>query len=198
LFTYLKCDRILDLKLREDKIAKKFYAINQYIKSDELRVVDEKGEQVGVITRDDALSRARTAGLDLVLVAPNTKPPVAKIVSFAKFKYEQKQKDASGKKKSKSVDIKEIRFTPFIAEGDFNQRIKKAKKFLESGDKVRLTVKFVGRQITRKDFGDRIINKAMDELDEISSVEFHPRLNGKLLFTQLQPIKSNKKKNEAK
>lgn len=179
-------------------MAKKFYAINQYITADELRVVDDKGVQLGVISKDEAVRKAREAGLDLVLVAPNAKTPVAKIVNFAKFKYQQKQKDASGRKKSKMVDIKEIRFTPFIAEGDYSQRMKKAKKFLEEGDKVRLTVKFVGRQITRKEFGENLLKKAMGELEEMSSVEFHPRLHGKLLFAQLQPLKSKKKERDEK
>jgi translation initiation factor IF-3 len=152
-------------------------------------VVDENATQIGVLTKQEALDRARAQGLDLVLVAPKANPPVAKIINFAKFRYQQKQKDLAGRKKSKSVGIKEIRFTPFIAENDFNQRIKKAQKFLEDGDKVRLTVKFVGRQITRKDFGERVLNKAISQLSDFSTTEFEPRLQGKLYFTQLQPKK---------
>ena len=172
-------------------MSKKYYQLNQFIKAPKLRVVDEEAKQIGVLSKEEALQKAIEAGLDLVVVAPEANPPVAKIINFAKFRYQQKQKDSSGRKKA-SVDIKEIRFTPFIAEGDYNQRIKKATKFLEGGDKVRLTVKFVGRQITRKEFGEKLLNKAMEELEEISSVEFPPRLHGKLLFTQLQPRKSSK------
>ena len=92
-------------------------------------MIGENGEQVGILKKEAALDQARASGLDLVVVAENAKPPVAKIIEFAKFRYQQKQKDAAGRKKAKSVEIKEIRFTPFIAEGDYNQRIKKARKF---------------------------------------------------------------------
>lgn len=156
-------------------------------------MVGEDGEQIGILKKEEALDRARQAGLDLVVVAEKAKPPVAKIIAFAKFRYEQKQKEAAGRKKAKSVEIKEIRFTPFIAEGDYNQRIKKAVKFLEGRDKVRLTVKFVGRQITRKEFGQKLLTKAIEELSDISKVEFPPRLQGKLLYTQLQPTIKGKK-----
>lgn len=172
---------------------KKFYQLNHYIKSPELRVIGENGEQIGILKKEEALDRAKAAGLDLVVVAENAKPPVAKIIEFVKFRYQQKQKDALGRKKAKSVEIKEIRFTPFIAEGDYNQRIIKARKFLEGRDKVRLTVKFVGRQITRKQFGERLLEKAITELGDIAKVEFNPRLQGKLLYTQLQPTGKGKK-----
>jgi len=148
--------------------------------------VDEEAGQIGVMSKMEALNLAHEKEADLILVAPNANPPVAKIIIFAKFKYQQQQKEASGRKKAKAVDIKEIRFTPFIAEGDYNQRIKRVRQFLEDGDKVRLTVKFVGRQITRKDFGDKLLNKAVSELSDIATVEFPHRLMGKLLYTQLQ------------
>jgi len=174
---------------RKKRPKKKFYQINQYIKADQLRVVDEEAKQLGVLTKNQAVRKAQEAGSDLVLVAPNANPPVAKIIDFSKFRYQQKQKDMESRKKAKSVDIKEIRLTPFIAENDFNQRMKKAKKFLEGGDKVRLNVKFVGRQITRKDFGERVLNKALEQLEDLGTQEFAPRLQGKLYFTQLQPKK---------
>lgn len=151
------------------------------------------------MTTSDALKKAKEAQLDLVVVAPRVNPPVAKIIDFSKFKYQQKQRDLAGRKKARSVDIKEIRFTPFIAEGDYAQRVKKARKFLTLGDKVRFTVKFVGRQITRKEFGFKLLEKAVEEVADISTIEFKPRLNGKLLFTQVQPMKgtaTTKVKNE--
>lgn len=168
---------------------RKFYQLNQFIKAPELRVVAEDAKQIGVMKKEDALRLAIEQDKDLIIVAPNANPPVAKIIGFAKFKYQEQQKDASGRKSARSVDIKEIRFTPFIADGDYQQRIKKAQKFLGAGDKVRLTVKFVGRQITRKEFGEKLLNRALGELSDVSTIEFHPRLQGKLLFTQLQPKK---------
>lgn len=152
-----------------------------------MRVVGEKGEQVGVFTKDEALRRAQELGVDLVLVAPMAKPPVAKIIDFAKFKYQQQQKESGSRKKAKSVEIKEVRFTPFIAEGDYQTRIKKAKEFLQDGNKVRLSVKFVGRQITRKEFGEKLLERTIGDLAELSEVERQPNLQGKVLFAQVQP-----------
>jgi translation initiation factor IF-3 len=159
-----------------------------------MRLIDEDGKQVGVLSKQEALQLARREGLDLVQVAPNAKPPVVKIIDFAKFKYQERRKHLEGKKKSKTQVLKEIRFTPFIAENDFNIRIKRAREFLEAGDKVNIVVKFVGRQLTRKDFGDKIITKAYSELQDISTMEREPSLRGKLLITTLAPTKKKSKK----
>lgn len=158
-----------------------------------MRLVDEQGKQLGLMTKDQALKLAHEEGLDLVQVAPNEKPPVVKLIDFAKFKYQEKRKHLEGKKKSKSQGIKEIRFTPFIAENDFNIRIKRAREFLEEGDKVILVVKFVGRQITRKDFGDKIMKRAYQELQDLATMDREPSLKGKRLTTTLSPIKKRKK-----
>lgn len=167
-----------------------FYRINHQIQDNELRVVDESGKQIGVLSKSEALSQAESLEKDLVLVNPAAKPPVAKIIQYSKFKYQMQQKESESKKSSKSVDIKEIRFTPFIAEGDFNIRIKKAREFLSDGNKVKLNVKFTGRQITRKEFGDKVINKAIEQLADISAVERPPQLTGKMLIVQMQPKKT--------
>jgi translation initiation factor IF-3 len=170
-------------------MAKKFYQINQYIRADQLRVVDEKAHQVGVMTKDEALKAAEAQGLDLILVSPSAKPPVAKIIDFAKFKYQQQQKDSTSKKSSKNVDIKEIRLTPFIGASDFDYRMKKGREYLEAGNKVKIQVKFVGRQITHKEFGDRVMKEAIDELSDISTIERSPQFQGKILVAQLQTKK---------
>ena len=175
--------------MKGGRIAKVFYRINQYIKADKLRVVDENAVQVGVLTKTEALARAKSTGLDLVEVAPNANPPVAKIIDFAKFKYQLKQKAASSKKGARSQDIKEIRFTPFIAANDFNIRLNKAADFLNQGNKVRLVVKFVGRQITHPEFGHNLLAKATQNLSELATVESPPNLRGKLLMTILTPTK---------
>lgn len=154
-----------------------------------MRVVDEAGKQIGVLSRFEALAEAEAQGKDLVLVNPAAKPPVAKIIGFSKFKYQLQQKESESKKSSKNVDIKEIRFTPFIAEGDFNIRIKKAREFLTDGNKVKLNVKFTGRQITRREFGDKVIGKAIEQLQDVAQVERPPQLMGKMLIVQLQPKK---------
>lgn len=140
----------------------------------------------------EALELASQEGTDLVEVASKTNPPVAKLIDFAKFKYQEKRKQLEGKKKSKGQDLKVIRFTPFIAQNDFQIRVKRAREFLEEGDKVVLVVKFVGRQITRKEFGFDLIKKAYIELQEISTMEREPSLKGKLLTTTLSPTKKKK------
>lgn len=169
---------------------KKFYALNQHIRAQNVRVVDDKANQLGVMTKEEALMLAKSKELDLVLVAAKAEPPVVKLINFAKFKYQQQQKEASGKKKTKHVDIKEVRFTPFIAKGDYEVRIKKIREFLEAGNKVKINVKFTGRQITRKQFGESLVEKMIAELTDISVVEREPAFQGKVLVCQLQPKKA--------
>lgn len=145
------------------------------------------------MSKQKALELARKEGLDLVEVAAKVHPPVAKIVNFTKFKYRERQKHLTGRRKSKAQDLKEVRFTPFIAENDFNIRVKKAREFLEEGDKVALVVKFVGRQITRKEFGYELIKKAYNKLQDLATMEREPSLKGKLLTTTLAPTKKKRK-----
>jgi translation initiation factor IF-3 len=166
---------------------KPYYQYNQHIKAETVRLVSEEAGQIGVMPIAEALALGEKEGKDVVIVSDQANPPVAKLIDFAKFKYQQKQKHKEGKKKQKTVDIKEIRFTPFIAPGDFAVRIKRGREFLESGNKVKLNVKFTGRQITRKDFGMNLINKAIDELKDIATVEREPAFQGKILSAQLQP-----------
>lgn len=169
---------------------RKIYQINQYIRAKEVRVVDEEGKQIGVMPLEKALKLAQEEGLDLVEVAAKTVPPVAKIIDFAKFKYQERRKHQLAKKKgAKGQDLKEIRFTPFIAENDFQIRLKRAREFLEEGNKVHLVVKFVGRQITRKEFGFDLIKRAYQSLEDIATMEREPNLKGKLLITTLSPAK---------
>lgn len=177
-------------RVRSKKPSQKiFYQVNERIVAESLRVVDDRGGQLGVLSKTEALHYAQEQGSDLVLVAPTAKPPVAKIINFAKFKYQQQQKESSSRKSAKTVDIKEMMFTPFIAEGDFQNRMKRAIEFLEDGDKVKLNVKFVGRQITHKEFGFTVLNKAIEELKNYSTIEREPVLTGKILSAQLQPKK---------
>lgn len=139
--------------------------------------------------------KARQKGLDLVEVASKADPPVCKIIDFKKFKYQENKKQRAGKKKGVRQDTKEIRFTPFIAQNDFNIRIEKAKQFLKEGNNVRLTVKFVGRQITRKQFGYELLKKAIKQLKELSRTENEPKWQGRLLTISLKPSKKPKKEN---
>lgn len=170
----------------------KFYKINQYITAPELRIVGPDEKQIGVMTRDEAIFKARQMGMDVIVVAEKANPPVAKIIEFSKFKYQLAQKEKEGKKKSKGGDIKEVRITPFIAQGDFQTRMKQTKKFLEQGNKVKITVKFTGRQITRKDFGFSLLQKAAQDVVEYGTQESQPKMQGKLLWAIFGPLKNKK------
>jgi len=167
---------------------RKFHRINQHIRHPEVRVISETGEQIGVMPTPQALSLAKEKGLDLVEVSDKAKPPIVKIISFSKFKYLESKKHKSGQGKS-TQDTKEVRFSPFMAENDLNTKIKRAQKFLKSGDRVKLVVKFTGRQITKKDFGDRVMQYAILKLEDVAEVDQPPKLLGKLLIAQIRPKK---------
>lgn len=167
----------------------KFTAINQFIKATELRVVDETGKQIGLMSKADALNIAHERGMDLVEIAPMAKPPVAKVIDFKKFKYLESKKEREGKASSGKVEIKEIRFSPFIAQGDMDSRLGRIKDILGDGDRVKIVVKFTGRQITRVEFGHDLIKKIMSALEGIAVSDGTPKLQGKQLFLILNPAK---------
>lgn len=153
-------------------------------------MVGDGGTQYGVISKTEAMKKATELGVDLVLVAPNAKPPVAKLIDFAKFKYQQEKKEQTSKKKTSVQETKEIRLTPFMAENDLNTRIKKAQKFLTGNDKVRFSVWFHGRQITRKQFGFDVLKTAMTKLGDLAMVEQEPKFRGKILQMTVKPAKA--------
>ncbi len=167
----------------------KFIAINQFIKATELRVVDELGKQIGVMSKSEALNIAGERGLDLVEIAPMAKPPVAKVIDFKKFKYLEAKKEREGKSASGKVEIKEIRFSPFIGQGDMDTRLERIKDILEGGDRVKIVVKFTGRQITKVEFGHDLIKKIMSQLEGIASADGTAKLQGKQLFLIINPTK---------
>jgi len=174
------------------KLAKKFYRLNQYIQAKEVRVVDEEGKQIGVLPTEKALKQAQSKGLDLVEVAPNAKPPVCKIIDFKKFKFLESRKQQQERKKSKKVELKEVKLGPFIAENDFNYRLKRAEEFLEEGNKVKIAVVFKGRQITKKEFGYKLMERVLEKLKPFSEIDFEPKFAGRKLEMTLKPIKGGK------
>jgi len=169
-------------------VEKKFYRINQLIKSPKLRVIGDDGKQIGILTLPEAFAKAKESGLDLVEIASTAKPPVAKIIDYKKFVYLE-EKRARKSKKSHGGDIKEVRFTPFIAQADFEVRIKRVLRFLDEGNKVRVVVKFVGRQLTKKDFGYEIIRKVKIALAGQCEFESDPKWMGPNLIATVTPIK---------
>lgn len=168
-------------------MSKKFYRINHYIQAREVRVVDEKGKQIGVMPISQALKQAQEKGVDLVEVAPKAQPPVCKIIDFRKFKYLESKREQEEKKKAKKVEIKEIHLTPFIAANDFNFRMERAEKFLKDGDKVKIAVRFRGRERDKKDFGYRLIEQALEKLKTSSEIDLGPKFMGNRLELVLRP-----------
>ncbi|WP_068674606.1 translation initiation factor IF-3 [Oceanobacillus sp. Castelsardo] len=162
--------------------------VNEKIRAREVRLIDSNGDQLGVKTRQEALEIAQTRNLDLVLVAPNAKPPVCRIMDYGKYRYEQQKKEKEARKKQKVINIKEVRFTPGIGDHDFETKLKNAKKFLEKGDKLKASVRFRGRAITHKELGQDVLNRLAEELKDIATIESRPKMEGRNMFMMLAPI----------
>ncbi len=171
---------------------KKFYKINQYITAPEVRLIDEDAKQIGIMSITDARQQAYQTGLDLVEIAPMAKPPVIKLIEFSKFKYQEAKKMKAEKRGIKGGELKEIQMTPFISQNDYETAVRKANKFLTTGNKVKLSIKFQGRQIQRKEFGYQLIDRFTKDLSAISAPEGEARLMGKRLLFTLTPVKAKK------
>lgn len=162
---------------------------NHLIQVPEVRVLSELGEMLGVMSTREAMQKAHEQEKDLILVTESAQPPIAKIISISKYRYQLQQKKAEGRKKSKVQEIKEVRFTPFMGEGDFQTRLRRVVEFLERGDKVRLTLEFKGRTITKQEFGREQFDKVFAHTAELATVEIMPKLLGKKMMAQLMPVK---------
>ena len=159
--------------------------INEQIKANKVQVIDEQGEKRGVMGIHDALDLAYEKKLDLVLVAPNAEIPVCKIMNYGKYKFEQAKKEKEAKKKQKVLEVKELRVTPNIEEHDFEFKSKNARKFLEDGNKVKITVRFRGREVNNSKAGENVLNKFIEKLEDVATVEKQPKLEGRNMFTIL-------------
>ena len=156
--------------------------INERIRAREVQVIDENGEKKGVMKFNEALNLAFDKKLDLVLVAPNAEPPVCKIMNYSKYKLEQAKKEKEDKKKKKTFELKEIRITPNIEQHDFEFKAKNARKFIEDGNKVKITVRFRGRELNYVKLGEANLNKFIEALSDIASPEKKAVLEGKNMF----------------
>ncbi len=159
--------------------------INRQIRAKEIQLIEDNGQKAGVIPFEEALAKAENKNLDLVLVAPNTNPPVCKIMNYGKYKFEQAKKEKEAKKKQKVLEIKELRVTPNIEEHDFGFKSKNARKFLTDGNKVKITVRFRGREVNNAKAGEMVLNKFIENLEDIATVEKAPKLEGRNMFTIL-------------
>ena len=159
--------------------------INERIRAKEVQLIGDNGEKLGVLNLNEALEMAQEKKLDLVLVAPQAKPPVCKIMNYGKYKFEQAKKEKEAKKKQKVVEIKEIRITPNIEEHDFSFKAKNARKFIEEGNKLKITVRFRGREVNNTKAGENVLNKFIESLEDVAQVEKAPKLEGRNMFTVL-------------
>lgn len=161
--------------------------VNEGIRARELRLISDNGDQLGVKTKQEALKMAEDANLDLVLVAPKAKPPVAKIMDYGKYRFELQKKQREARKKQKVVNIKEVRLSPTIDTNDFNTKMKNARKFLSKGDKVKVSIRFKGRAITHKDIGRDVLSRFAEATEDVATVESKAKMDGRSMFLMLAP-----------
>ncbi|HVI26127.1 MAG TPA: translation initiation factor IF-3 [Xanthomonadaceae bacterium] len=162
---------------------------NNEIRVPRVRVIGSDGEMVGVLSRDDALRMAEEEGLDLVEIQPNADPPVCKIMDFGKFKFEMQKKANEAKKKSKQVEIKEMKFRPVTDEGDYQIKLRNMRRFLEEGDKIKVNIRFRGREMSHQELGRAMASRIEADLGEDIVIESRPRLEGRQMVMMIAPKK---------
>ena len=150
-------------------------------------MIGAEGEQVGILSRDEALAMAQDAGLDLVEIQPNGDPPVCRIMDFGKFKFDAQKKAHAAKKKQKQVEIKELKFRPVTDIGDYQIKMRNLRRFLEEGDKVKITIRFRGREMTHQELGRAMVDKISAEIAEEAVIEQYPRMEGRLMVMMIAP-----------
>jgi translation initiation factor IF-3 len=161
--------------------------VNDEIRAQQVRLIDQDGEMQGVMTARDAWLRAQSVGLDLLEISPNADPPVVKILDFGKYKYEQQKKRNEAKKKQKVIEIKEIKVRPNIDENDYQVKMRAMKSFIEEGDKVKVTLRFRGREMAHQEIGVRVLERIKNEMDLVSKVEQMPRMENRQMVMVLTP-----------
>lgn len=180
-------NRVFATSIRRWITISKDVLLNEGIRAREVRLIDQNGEQLGIKSKNEALEIAARVNLDVVLVAPNAKPPVARIMDYGKFKFEQQKKDKEARKNQKIINLKEVRLSPTIEEHDFNTKLRNARKFLEKGDKVKASIRFRGRAITHKEIGQRVLERFAEACKDVSTVETKPKMDGRSMFLMLAP-----------
>ena len=161
--------------------------INAQINVPSVRVVDENGEMLGVLPIREALSRAAEAGLDLVEISPNAEPPVCKILDFGKYKYEIQKKKNEARKKQKVIEVKEIKLRPNIDEHDYEVKMRSVHRFLDEGDKVKVTMRFRGREMVHQEIGKQVLDRVREEMEATAKVEQFPKLEGRQMTMVMAP-----------
>jgi len=164
--------------------------INEQIKVKEVRLISSEGEQLGIVSINEAREKAEEAGLDLVLIAPTAKPPVCKIIDYGKFRYELARKDKEAKKKQKTIEVKEVRLSPNIDTNDLNTKVSSARKFLEKGNKVKVTLRFRGREMARMFKSKYILDDFAEALSEVATIDKPSKAEGRSLVMFLSAKKA--------
>jgi translation initiation factor IF-3 len=164
--------------------------INERIRVSEVRLIDENGQQQGVVSRDEALDYARQRDLDLVEVAPDARPPVCRVLDYSKYKYEQEQKQKAARKHQQNIVVREIKFRPKIAQHDYDTKKNHVERFLKHRDKVKVTIMFRGREVTHPERGEMILNRLADELGDLAVIEQRPTQDGRNMTMMLAPAKA--------
>jgi translation initiation factor IF-3 len=161
--------------------------VNEDIRAAQVRLIDQDGEMQGVMTTREAIHRAYAIGLDLLEISPNADPPVVKILDFGKYKYEQQKKKNEARKKQKVIEIKEIKVRPNIDENDYQVKMRAMKSFIEEGDKVKVTLRFRGREMAHQEIGVRVLERIRSEMDTVTKVEQMPRMENRQMVMVLSP-----------
>ena len=161
---------------------------NNRITSSEVQVITNDGDNLGILNTNEAISKAKEEGLDLIEIAPKARPPVCKIMDMGKFRYDAQKKANKAKKKQKKIELKEIKLRPVTEVHDYTFKIKNAQKFLSKGDKVKFTIKFKGRELQHSHLGNELMNKIKQDMQEIGRVELQPKFDGKQMIMVIQPL----------
>ncbi|WP_417719223.1 translation initiation factor IF-3 [Salipiger sp.] len=162
--------------------------VNDRIRAPEIRLIGAEGENLGVVTPARAMDLAEQAGLDLVEISPNAAPPVCKIMDFGKFKYETQKREAEARKKQKIIEVKEIKFRPGTDTHDYDVKMRSVLKFLEGGDKVKITLRFRGREMAHQNLGRELLERVADDVKEVGKVENMPKMEGRQMVMMIGPV----------
>ncbi|MBO6854394.1 MAG: translation initiation factor IF-3 [Marivivens sp.] len=163
--------------------------VNDRIRGTEIRLIGAEGENVGVVSPERALALAEEAGLDLVEISPNATPPVCKIMDYGKYKYETQKKEAEARKKQKIIEVKEVKFRPTTDTHDYDVKMRNVFKFLEHGDKVKVTLRFRGREMAHQDLGRQLLERVAEDIKELGKVDNMPKMEGRQMVMMISPLK---------
>ncbi len=162
--------------------------VNERIRAPEIRLIGPDGENLGIVPPSRGLELADEAGLDLVEISPNARPPVCKIMDFGKFKYEQQKRESEARKKQKTIEVKEVKFRPNTDVHDYNVKMRNVRRFLENGDKVKVTLRFRGREMAHQNLGRELLERVAEDIREIGKVENMPKMEGRQMIMMIGPL----------